>query len=74
MRNTIGHLKESLEIDNKIQTSFEYLKIVALLLMMKDISLNHSKISKHILDYDLNSIKKDLENSFFIGITKCNLL
>ena len=64
MRNTIGHLKESLEIDNKIQSSFEYLKVVALLLMMKDISLNHTQISKNILDYDLNSIKKDLENSF----------
>ena len=64
MRNDLAHSKKVIEINNRVKSSFEYIKIVALLLMMKDISLNHTQISKHILDYDLNSIIQDLESTF----------
>ncbi len=64
MRNDLAHSKKVIEINNRVKRSFEYIKIVALLLMMKDIGLNHTQISKHILDYDVNSIIKDLESTF----------
>lgn len=63
-RNDIGHLKKTLKINSQIKSSFEYIKILTLLLMMKDISLNQTHISKHILDYDLDSIKTNLIDSF----------
>ena len=64
MRNDLAHSKKVIEINNRVKSSFEYIKIVALLLMMKDISLNHTQISKHIFDYDLSLIEKDLESAF----------
>jgi len=64
MRNDLAHSKKVIEINNRVKSSFEYIKIVTLLLMMKDVSLNHNNISKHILDFDLNSIEKNLIESF----------
>jgi hypothetical protein len=64
LRNDLAHSKKVIEIDDRVKSSFEYIKIVALLLMMKDISLNHDDISKHILDYDLSRVEKDLLSAF----------
>ena len=40
MRNQVAHLKNEMEINQQVKSSFEYLKLVALLIMLKDISLD----------------------------------
>lgn len=64
MRNQLAHLKYEIEVDLQLRSSFEYLKLVALLIMFKDISLDHAKISKNILDMDLKYIERQLIESF----------
>ncbi len=64
LRNDIAHSKKTIEISSRIKSSFEYLKLVALLIMLKDISLNHAQISKNIFDMDIKYMKKKLIESF----------
>lgn len=64
LRNDIAHSNETIEITERVKSSFEYLKLVALLIMLKDISLNHAQISKNIFDMDIKYMKKKLIESF----------
>lgn len=64
LRNDIAHSKKAIEITNRIKSSFEYLKLVALLIMLKDISLNHAQISKNIFDMDIKFIQNQLIEAF----------
>lgn len=64
MRNDIAHSKKSIEINDRVQSSFEYLKLVALLIILKDISLNQAHISKNILEMDLKNVEHKLYRSF----------
>lgn len=64
MRNQIAHLKNEMEINQQIKSSFEYLKLVALLIMLKDISLDHVKISKNIFDVDIEYLEKQIIETF----------
>lgn len=63
-RNDIAHSKKAIVITNRIKSSFEYLKLVALLIMLKDISLNHAQISKNIFDMDIKFVQKQLIEAF----------
>ncbi len=64
MRNQVAHLKNEIELNQQLKSSFEYLKLVALLIMLKDISLNHTQISKNIFDMDIKFVQKKLIESF----------
>lgn len=64
MRNQVAHLKNEIELSQQLKSSFEYLKLVALLIMLKDISLNHTQISKNIFDIDIKYIEKLLNENF----------
>lgn len=64
MRNDIAHAKTSIQINDRVKSSYEYLKLVALLIMLKDISLDYAKISKNILDMDLKYIERQLIEAF----------
>lgn len=64
LRNDIAHSKKTIEITNRIKSSFEYLKLVALLIMLKDISLNHAQISKTIFDMDIKFVQNQLIEAF----------
>ena len=62
MRNKVAHLKNEIEVSQQLKSSFEYLKLVALLIMLKDISLSHAKIHKNIFDMDIKYIQKRFKN------------
>lgn len=64
LRNDIAHSKKAIEITNRIKSSFKYLKLVALLIMLKDISLNHAQISKNIFDMDIKFVQNQLIKAF----------
>lgn len=64
MRNKVAHLNSEIEMNPKVKSSFEYLKLIALLIMLKDISLNHAKISQDILDMNIKYITKRLIDTF----------
>ncbi len=64
MRNQVAHLKNEIELNQQLKSSFEYLKLVALLIMLKDISLSHVKISKDIFDMDIKFVQNRLIEAF----------
>lgn len=64
LRNDIAHSKKSIEINDRVKSSFEYLKLMALLIMFKDIALNENHVSKHILDMNIKHIDNVLRESF----------
>lgn len=64
LRNDIAHSKKSIEINDRVKSSFEYLKLMALLIMLKDIALNENHVSKHILDMNIKHIDNVLRESF----------
>ncbi|MDD2356563.1 MAG: hypothetical protein PHX13_01460 [Thiovulaceae bacterium] len=64
MRNHLAHLKNEIELNQQLKSSFEYLKLVALLIMLKDISLNHAQISKNIFDMDISYVQRKLVDAF----------
>jgi hypothetical protein len=64
MRNQVAHLKTEIKLSKQLKSSFEYLKLVALLIMLKDISLNHAQISKNIFDMDIELVQKQLIEAF----------
>lgn len=64
MRNQVAHLKNEIELNQQLKSSFEYLKLIALLIMLKDISLNHATINKNIFDMDIKHIQNQLIESF----------
>lgn len=64
LRNGIAHSKKTIEITERVTSSFEYLKLVALLIMLKDISLNHAQISKNIFDMDITYVQNQLIEAF----------
>lgn len=64
MRNQVAHLKDEIELNKQLKSSFEYLRLVALLIMLKDISLNRAQISKNILDMDIKHIQNQLIEAF----------
>lgn len=64
MRNQVAHLKNEIELNKQLKSSFEYLKLVALLIMLKEISLNHAQISKNIFDMDIKFVQNQLIEAF----------
>lgn len=64
MRNQVAHLKNEIELNKQLKSSFEYLKLVALLIMLKEISLNHAQISKNIFDMDIKFVRNQLIEAF----------
>ncbi|MEK6658934.1 MAG: HEPN domain-containing protein [Campylobacterota bacterium] len=64
MRNKVAHLKNEIKVSQQLKSSFEYLKLVALLIMLKDISLSHAKIHKNIFDMDIKYMQKKLIEAF----------
>ncbi|MCX6052458.1 MAG: hypothetical protein NTZ60_08070 [Campylobacterales bacterium] len=64
MRNNIAHSNKSIEINDRVKSSYEYLKLIVLMIMLKDISLNQAHISRNILDIDLKYIENKLIEAF----------
>jgi len=71
-RNDIAHSNKNIILTDKMQYVYEYLKLVSLLIMIKDISLNHSNFSKHIFDFEFNDLKDNLEKAFEKNIQQNN--
>jgi len=64
MRNDIAHSNKSIIVNDKIEYTYEYLKLVALLIMVKDISLDQKEMSKYILEIHFKHLKDNLEKAF----------
>jgi hypothetical protein len=64
MRNQVAHLKNEIKLSQQLKSSFEYLKLLTLLIMLKDISLNHAQISKNIFDMDIKFVQNQLIEAF----------
>lgn len=63
-RNDIAHSNKNIIPTDKIKYAYEYLKLVSLLIMIKDISLNHNNFSKHIFDMEFKYLQENLEKAF----------
>ena len=63
-RNDIAHSNKNIIINEKMKYAYEYLKLVALLIMIKDISLDHNSFSKHIFDMEFQYLQNNLEKAF----------
>lgn len=64
LRNDIAHSKKTIEITERVNSSFEYLKIMALSIILKDISLSHAKISQNIFDMNIKFVQNQLIEAF----------
>lgn len=64
MRNQVAHLKNAIKLSQQLKSSFEYLKLLSLLIMLKDISLNEAQISQKISDMNIKFVQKQLIEAF----------
>ena len=64
LRNTISQSKNIIIIDKKIEHSLEFLKIVSLLVIVKDISLSKLDMSHCRSKMNINNLDKKLRESF----------
>lgn len=70
MRNQVAHLKNEMKLSQQLKSSFEYLKLLTLLIMLKEISLSYVKISKNIFDMDIKFVQNRLIEAFKVNPEK----
>jgi hypothetical protein len=64
LRNTIAHSKDIVLVDERVENSLAFLKLVVLLVMVKDISLNKLDMSNCRSKMNIDSLDKKLRDSF----------
>lgn len=66
-RNNIAHLEENMNESKKVESLFELIKLVVVLIMIREIALTHRHFSEYIFDMDIKNLEEELIYNFGVS-------